>query len=97
MNRQVVTGLLAAMIALLLLSACAGKKDLRYRDSVESTPLTIPAGLDTPRYNRSMEIPLVQRIRTPGEDEDIDIEKPPSLESGLRVRDASRIINDGNN
>jgi uncharacterized lipoprotein len=57
---------------------CATKKDTRYLKSTLGAPLTIPAGLDTPQYTQTMEIPPV----APGAGkagETGDIEKPPAI------------------
>jgi hypothetical protein len=66
------------LVAIVLAGAgCAGKKDTRYRDSIDDPLLTIPAGLDTPVYTGAMEVPPARRAAEPGEVG--DIEKPPSL------------------
>ena len=71
--------LLILLVAVMLtLAGCASKKDNRYRESVDSPPLAIPAGLDTPIYSQAMEIPPA-RVAQPDEGGDTDIEKPPSL------------------
>lgn len=75
---------LALLAAVLVLAGCASKKDTRYRDTVETAPLLIPEGLDTPVYSQGMEIPPVRATAMPAEDEVGDIEKPPSLRGGVR-------------
>ena len=69
-----------ALLALAVALASCGmsKPDLRYRDSRLQPPLSIPAGVDSPAYSASMEIP---RAGSPGA-EGLDIELPPDLRAG---------------
>ena len=57
------------------------KKDTRYRASALGPPLTIPAGLDTPAYTQTMEIPPPAPGAKPVEP-GVDIELPPPMVRG---------------
>lgn len=68
----------AALAAGPALSGCAAKKDTRYLESREQSALAIPAGLDTPGYTQTMEIPRPGAARSAGADETgVDLELPP--------------------
>lgn len=71
-----------ALLALAVALASCGmsKPDLRYRDSRLQPPLSIPAGVDSPAYSASMEIPRAGSAG-PGA-EGLDIELPPDLRAG---------------
>ncbi|MBK8162678.1 MAG: hypothetical protein IPK65_05885 [Gammaproteobacteria bacterium] len=68
-----------ALLALAVALASCGmsKPDLRYRDSRLEPPLSLPAGVDSPGYSASMEIPRAGSA-APGA-EGLDIEFPPDL------------------
>lgn len=68
---------LALLIAGAALSGCASKPDTRYLESRQLAPLAIPAGLDTPAYTQTMEIPKPNPRADRGDDAEADLELPP--------------------
>jgi uncharacterized lipoprotein len=79
-NPRTPAPLLLLLVPALLIAACASKPDTRYRASVDTPPLSIPASLDSPVYSQAMEIPPARGGAGPDASGDSDIEKPPELQ-----------------
>ena len=77
--------LAAILTTSLAVTGCATKKDTRYRDSTLRPVLTIPAGLDTPAYTETMEIPAASPGAKPPE-QGADIELPPPMVKGTEEK-----------
>jgi hypothetical protein len=81
MRRCFTRALVWLVIPIAVLGGCATKKDTRYRAGTLRPPLTIPAGLDTPAYTQTMEIPAAAPGAKPVEP-GVDIELPPPMVRG---------------
>jgi len=73
---------LLTVVCLFVLTACAStERDTRYMHSEQRPALKIPAGMDTPNYNKQMAVPgRVKPADASQIDSSFDLERPPQLE-----------------